>query len=71
MARKHLKTFMFYDEDSYHVDKDINSWLDDKAGQIGKTIARFEVLDIKLSTSNSKEYEYIVVAMIIYTELRL
>ena len=62
--RKHLKTFMFYDEHQIDIDTVINSWLN----EIQNEQSIFDVLDIKVSTSYSKEYEYIITVMIIYTE---
>ena len=67
MSEKRVMTFMFY-EDIHYVDKNINSWLDDKEKKSRMDNMIFEVLDIKVSTSYSKEYSHILTVMIIYTE---
>ena len=72
MARKYVKTITVVEGDVEEVDVAINKWLNEKASEVGSTIARFEVLDIKLTnvveTVNTSAY---ILALIIYTELRL
>ena len=75
MARKYVKTITIIEGSAYdmiEVDVAINKWLNEKASEVGSTIARFEVLDIKLThvveTVNTSAY---ILALIIYTELRL
>ena len=75
MARKYVKTITIRDTSEYEeseVDAIINKWINEKQDQVGKTIARFEVLDVNLThvveTVNTTAY---ILALIIYTELRL
>ena len=70
--RKYVKSFEFFEGDDYDIDKTINSWLDSKHDQVGKTIARFEMLYIEpvavVETENTSAYTTL---FIIYTEMRL
>ena len=75
MARKYVKTITVVEQtefDNEEVDVAINKWLNEKASEVGSTIARFEVLDISLThvaeTKNGVAY---ILALIVYTELRL
>ena len=75
MARKYVKTITIVEGTEYdnvEVDVTINKWINEKQDQVGKSIARFEVLDISLThvieTKNSIAY---ILALIVYTELRL
>ena len=70
MARKYVKSFIFYDEHETDIDTFINTWLDSKHEEVGKTIARFDVLDIKLAISH-RGTTRTSFAMVIYTEMRL
>lgn len=70
--RKYVKSFVFFEGEDYDIDKTINSWLDSKHDQVGKTIARFEMLYIEpitvVETENTTAYTTL---FIIYTEMRL
>ena len=75
MARKYVKPITVVEGSEYdnmEVDTVINKWINEKQDQVGKTIARFEVLDVNLThvveTVNTTAY---ILALIIYTELRL
>ena len=48
-----------------NIENALNTWLEEKYGQVGQTIANFEMLDIKII---DKLGFYII---IVYTELRL
>ena len=66
MARKYLKSFLFLNEHQTDIDTIINSWLDSKHEEVGKTIARFEMLYIEPAVR-----ENTISLFIIYTEMRL
>ena len=75
MVRKYVKTITIIEGTEYdnlEVDTVINKWINEKLDQVGKTITRFEILDISLThvveTDNSVAY---ILALIIYTELKL
>ena len=72
MARKYVKSFIFYDEHETDIDTIINSWLDSKHEEVGKTIARFEMLYIEpIAMAETKNSVASISLFIIYTELRL
>jgi hypothetical protein len=72
MARKYIKTIIMVEGSESETDYIINKWLEEKYEQVGKTIANFEMLDISLThsveTQNTSAH---ILALIIYTELRL
>jgi len=72
MARKYVKTFRFWEEDHREIDGTINEWIEVKHGLVGKTIARFELLDIKLTSEvATSDTGAFVLVLIIYTEMRI
>ena len=70
--RKYVKSFVSVEGEDYDIDSRVNSWLDSKHDQVGKTIARFEMLYIEpvavVETTNTSAYTTL---FIIYTEMRL
>ena len=64
--RKYVQTFRFFKEDHINIDPMVNSWIEEKHTQVGKTIARFEVLDVELTSS-----EDVVLVILFYTEMKL
>ena len=69
--RKYVKSFRFWEDDLHRVDQTINEWINKKHDKRDK-IARFEVLDVKLTseveTANTGAF---ILVLIIYTEMRL
>lgn len=75
MARKYVKTITVVEGSEYdnmEVDTVINKWINEKQDQVGKSIARFEILDVNLThvaeTKNNIAY---ILALLVYTEMRL
>ena len=66
LMRKYVKTFRFWEEDHKDIDQTVNSWIEEKHAQVGKTIARFEVLYVELTST-----EDFVLVMVFYTEMKL
>ena len=73
--RKYIKSFIIRDTSEYecvNAEDYTNKWLEEKYEQVGKTIANFEMLDIKLvnvpETTNTVAY---VLVLVTYTEMRL
>ena len=72
MTRKYLKTFIFTRERPTDMDFIINSWLDSKHEEVGKTIARFEMLYLEpITVAETKNSIAYISLFIIYTEMRL
>ena len=66
MVRKYIKTFRFWEDDHKEIDQTVNSWIEGKHAQVGKDIARFEVLYVELTSA-----EDFVLVMVFYTEMKL
>ena len=67
--RKYVKTFRFWEEDKQGdgtIDQTVNSWIEEKHARVGKTLARFEVLYVELTST-----EDFVLVMVFYTEMKL
>ena len=66
MVRKYIKTFRFWEDNHNKIDQTVNSWIEEKHAQVGKTITRFEVLYVELTSA-----EDFVLVMVFYTEMKL
>ena len=66
MVRKYIKTFRFWEDNNNKMDQTVNSWIEEKHAQVGKDIARFEVLYVELTSA-----EDFVLVMVFYTEMKL
>ena len=70
--RKYVKSFVFVEGEDYDIDSRVNSWLDSKHDEVGKTIARFEMLYLEpITVAETKNSIAYISLFIIYTEMRL
>jgi len=69
--RKYLKSFHGLQSQD-DIDGIVNSWLDSKHDEVGKTIARFEMLYLEpITVAETKNSIAYISLFIIYTEMRL